>query len=129
MCVCVILQEQTPEDALDGPPELMFIHGGHTSRITSFDWSPDLPWTISSCADNNIVQLCKIDLSSPIFYSISTHHPPSSKFQGRWHLVFGKKITQSPQLPRKRRNVPEISFENIQWFLAFFLSTISKHST
>ena len=24
--------EQTPEDAEDGPPELLFIHGGHTSK-------------------------------------------------------------------------------------------------
>ncbi|ONM07071.1 hypothetical protein ZEAMMB73_Zm00001d033250 [Zea mays] len=33
-------QEQTPEDAEDGPPELMFIHGGHTSKISDFSWNP-----------------------------------------------------------------------------------------
>ena len=26
--------EQDPEDAEDGPPELLFIHGGHTDRVT-----------------------------------------------------------------------------------------------
>lgn len=25
-------EEQTPEDAEDGPPELLFMHGGHTNR-------------------------------------------------------------------------------------------------
>jgi WD40 repeat protein len=25
-------EEQTPEDAEDGPPELLFVHGGHTAR-------------------------------------------------------------------------------------------------
>jgi histone-binding protein RBBP4 len=25
-------EEQTPDDAEDGPPELLFIHGGHTAR-------------------------------------------------------------------------------------------------
>lgn len=27
-------EEQTPEDAEDGPPELLFVHGGHTARTT-----------------------------------------------------------------------------------------------
>jgi WD40 repeat protein len=26
-------EEQSPEDAEDGPPELLFIHGGHTSKV------------------------------------------------------------------------------------------------
>ena len=25
--------EQSPDDAEDGPPELLFIHGGHTSKV------------------------------------------------------------------------------------------------
>lgn len=29
-------EEQNPEDAEDGPPELLFIHGGHTSRVGDF---------------------------------------------------------------------------------------------
>lgn len=27
-------EEQSPEDAEDGPPELLFIHGGHTAKIS-----------------------------------------------------------------------------------------------
>lgn len=26
-------EEQSAEDAEDGPPELLFIHGGHTSKV------------------------------------------------------------------------------------------------
>ena len=25
--------DQDPEDAEDGPPELLFVHGGHTSKV------------------------------------------------------------------------------------------------
>lgn len=32
--------EQTPDDAEDGVPELMFVHGGHTARPTDFSWAP-----------------------------------------------------------------------------------------
>lgn len=29
-------EEQTPEDAEDGPAELLFIHGGHTAKVRLF---------------------------------------------------------------------------------------------
>ncbi|KAI8375997.1 NURF complex component [Radiomyces spectabilis] len=50
-------QEQTPEDAEDGPPELMFMHSGHTSKISQFDWNPTEPWMIASTAEDNVVQV------------------------------------------------------------------------
>ncbi|KAJ3433151.1 histone-binding protein msi1 [Anaeramoeba flamelloides] len=50
-------QEQTEEDAKEGPPELLFIHGGHTSRISDFSWSQNEPWVLSSTADDNIIQV------------------------------------------------------------------------
>ncbi|KAJ3434182.1 histone-binding protein msi1 [Anaeramoeba flamelloides] len=50
-------QEQTKEDAEEGPPELLFIHGGHTSRISDFSWSQNEPWVISSTANDNILQV------------------------------------------------------------------------
>ncbi|BBN09599.1 histone-binding protein RBBP4 [Marchantia polymorpha subsp. ruderalis] len=50
-------EEQLPEDAEDGPPELLFIHGGHTSKISDFSWNPNEPWLISSVAEDNILQL------------------------------------------------------------------------
>eukprot|EP00761_Pharyngomonas_kirbyi_P013919 gb/GECH01013949.1/.p1 GENE.gb/GECH01013949.1/~~gb/GECH01013949.1/.p1 ORF type:complete len:547 (+),score=121.73 gb/GECH01013949.1/:1-1641(+) len=51
--------EQSYEDAQDGPPELLFIHGGHTSKISDFDWNPNAgeEWVMGSVAEDNIVQV------------------------------------------------------------------------
>ncbi|KAI8332014.1 histone-binding protein RBBP4 [Chlamydoabsidia padenii] len=54
-------EEQTPEDAEDGPPELMFVHNGHTSRISEFDWNPLEPWMIASAAEDNIIQVWQVE--------------------------------------------------------------------
>eukprot|EP00028_Trichosphaerium_sp_Am-I-7-wt_P012531 CAMPEP_0168539314 /NCGR_PEP_ID=MMETSP0405-20121227/21752_1 /TAXON_ID=498012 /ORGANISM="Trichosphaerium sp, Strain Am-I-7 wt" /LENGTH=415 /DNA_ID=CAMNT_0008568849 /DNA_START=186 /DNA_END=1433 /DNA_ORIENTATION=- len=50
-------EEQTQEDAEDGPPELLFIHGGHTDKISDFGWSQNEPWVIASVAEDNILQI------------------------------------------------------------------------
>jgi len=49
--------EQTSEDAEDGPPELIFIHGGHTSKISDFSWNLNDDWVIASVAEDNILQI------------------------------------------------------------------------
>ncbi|TDL20887.1 WD40 repeat-like protein [Rickenella mellea] len=51
--------EQTPDDAEDGPPELMFIHGGHTSRPADFSWAPGKSehWHLASVSEDNIVMV------------------------------------------------------------------------
>ncbi|KAJ3826348.1 hypothetical protein F5880DRAFT_1504736 [Lentinula raphanica] len=36
-----ISQEQTPDDQENGPPELLFVHRGHTPRPTNFCWEPE----------------------------------------------------------------------------------------
>lgn len=36
--------EQTPDDAEDGPPEMLFMHGGHTNRVSDFTWNRNDPW-------------------------------------------------------------------------------------
>lgn len=48
---------QSPEDAEDGPPELLFIHGGHTSKISDFTWNSNDDWVIASVAEDNILQV------------------------------------------------------------------------
>ncbi|KAI8984557.1 WD40-repeat-containing domain protein [Mycotypha africana] len=53
-------QEQSAEDAEDGPPELMFVHAGHTNRISEFSWNPLENWTIASTADDNVVQIWRM---------------------------------------------------------------------
>ncbi|KAG3109472.1 Histone-binding protein [Phytophthora idaei] len=49
--------EQSPEDAEDGPPELLFIHGGHTSKISDFSWNPNDAWVVASVAEDNVLQI------------------------------------------------------------------------
>uniref|UniRef100_A0A8C5NMD4 RB binding protein 7, chromatin remodeling factor n=1 Tax=Junco hyemalis TaxID=40217 RepID=A0A8C5NMD4_JUNHY len=49
-------EEQSAEDA-DGPPELLFIHGGHTAKISDFSWNPNEPWVICSVSEDNIMQI------------------------------------------------------------------------
>lgn len=50
-------QEQSPEDAVDGPPELLFVHGGHTSKVFDFSWNCNENWYISSVAEDNVLQV------------------------------------------------------------------------
>lgn len=60
--------EQTPDDAEDGPPELLFVHGGHTSRPSDIAWAPvghpggavDMDWFMASCAEDNVVQIWRM---------------------------------------------------------------------
>ncbi|KAG4301974.1 hypothetical protein PCK1_001950 [Pneumocystis canis] len=50
-------EEQSSEDAEDGPPELLFMHGGHTNRVSDFSWNLNDPWVLSSSAEDNIVMV------------------------------------------------------------------------
>jgi histone-binding protein RBBP4 len=52
-------EEQTPEESQDGPPELLFIHGGHTNRISDFSWNQNDPWVVCSAAEDNLIQVWK----------------------------------------------------------------------
>ncbi|KAL2937100.1 WD-40 repeat-containing protein MSI2 [Bienertia sinuspersici] len=49
--------EQLEGEAQDGPPELLFSHGGHKAKISDFSWNKNEPWMISSVADDNTVQV------------------------------------------------------------------------
>mmetsp|Transcript_3662 Transcript_3662/g.6948 ORF Transcript_3662/g.6948 Transcript_3662/m.6948 type:complete len:463 (-) Transcript_3662:43-1431(-) len=50
-------QEQTPEDAEDGPPELLFIHGGHTSKLNDLSFNANDDWIVASVSDDNVLQV------------------------------------------------------------------------
>lgn len=50
-------EEQLTEDVDDGPPELLFSHGGHKAKISDFSWNKKEPWVISSVADDNSLQV------------------------------------------------------------------------
>ncbi len=49
--------EQTPEDAEDGPPELLFLHGGHTSKVSDIAFNTNDEWTIASVSEDNVLQV------------------------------------------------------------------------
>lgn len=53
-------EEQTADEEQEGPPELVFIHGGHTNKISDFSWHPEMPWTLATASEDNIVQVWKV---------------------------------------------------------------------
>ncbi|KAK0481492.1 WD40 repeat-like protein [Armillaria novae-zelandiae] len=55
----LIGSEQSPDDQEDGAPELLFIHGGHTSRPSDFCWAPGKmeDWTAASTSEDNVVMV------------------------------------------------------------------------
>lgn len=52
--------EQSKEEAEDGPPELFFIHGGHTDRLNDISWNPNDPWVMASVGEDNILQVWQV---------------------------------------------------------------------
>ncbi|KAG7752420.1 hypothetical protein KL911_003702 [Ogataea haglerorum] len=54
-------KEQLQDEMEDGVPELLMMHGGHTGGINDFQFSEEIPWTVASCADDNIVHLWKVN--------------------------------------------------------------------
>jgi len=50
-------KEQSPEDAEDGPPELLFVHGGHTAKVSDFSWNAQHPWVVASVSEDNVLQV------------------------------------------------------------------------
>eukprot|EP01015_Nassula_variabilis_P034978 TRINITY_DN8703_c0_g1_i4.p1 TRINITY_DN8703_c0_g1~~TRINITY_DN8703_c0_g1_i4.p1 ORF type:complete len:159 (+),score=37.83 TRINITY_DN8703_c0_g1_i4:64-477(+) len=51
-------KEVREEDARDGPPEMLFIHGGHRAKIPDFNWNPNDKLICASVEEeNNILQI------------------------------------------------------------------------
>lgn len=38
----------------------LFMHGGHTNRISDFSWNLHDPWVLCSAAEDNLVQIWKV---------------------------------------------------------------------
>jgi len=56
------INEMLPkEEFQDGPPELLFLHAGHTSRVSDICWDPNNPWVMASVAEDNIVQFWEME--------------------------------------------------------------------
>lgn len=87
---------QTPEDSEDGPPELLFIHGGHTSKISDLAWNPNDDWVVASVAEDNILQvrilasLCVYTDYATVEMLMTTHS--LCRF-GKWRRTFTRSQT------------------------------------
>jgi histone-binding protein RBBP4 len=49
--------EQDPEEAEDGPPELLFVHGGHTAKLNDVSFNLNDPWVVASVSEDNVLQV------------------------------------------------------------------------
>ena len=49
--------EKSAEDAEDGPPELLFIHGGHTDKISDIAWNASEEMVCATVSEDNILQI------------------------------------------------------------------------
>ncbi|KAK4105074.1 subunit C of CAF1 complex-like protein [Parathielavia hyrcaniae] len=58
--VSLVGEEQSPEDQEDGPPELLFMHGGHTNHLADLSWNLNDPWIMCSASEDNLLQIWKM---------------------------------------------------------------------
>jgi histone-binding protein RBBP4 len=59
----IIGAEQSEMEALEGPPELLFIHGGHTGPVMDFSWNENNDWMVGSVCEGPLLQVWKISES------------------------------------------------------------------
>ncbi|KAL6942487.1 hypothetical protein ACO0QE_003663 [Hanseniaspora vineae] len=57
--ICNFGAEQSPDDAEDGSPELLMMHGGHKSNVSDFSINPNIPWLMASAEEENVLQIWK----------------------------------------------------------------------
>ena len=50
-------EQSEAEDKEDGPPELMFIHGGHTAKVSDISWCHNEDWLLASVSEDNILHV------------------------------------------------------------------------
>jgi histone-binding protein RBBP4 len=52
--------EQQDDETEDGPPELVFMHCGHTDKVNDIAWSYSQDWLMASVADNEVLQIWEV---------------------------------------------------------------------
>lgn len=57
---------QTEEEKEDGPPELLFVHGGHTSKVLDFAWNSNVDHGVVAAtnSEDNILQVWQVSESA-----------------------------------------------------------------
>jgi WD40 repeat protein len=74
--------EQEGDDAADGPPELLFVHGGHTAKVSDFSWNSTDDFYIASVAEDNILQVWHMNQDMVFESGTSTSASASSAAAG-----------------------------------------------
>ncbi|EGR27354.1 multicopy suppressor of ira1, putative, partial [Ichthyophthirius multifiliis] len=54
-------QEIKNEDLQDGAPELLFMHSGHTEKVSDFSWNSNEEFLIASVEENNMLQVWQMN--------------------------------------------------------------------
>ncbi|CDJ59997.1 WD domain, G-beta repeat domain containing protein, putative [Eimeria maxima] len=80
-------EEQDPEDAEDGPPELLFTHGGHRADIYDASWNCEerFPQMVASVANDNRLHIWQ-PKSSVFFESDSEEEEDADQLEVLWIL-------------------------------------------
>ncbi len=39
---------------------MLFLHGGHTGRVSDFSWNHNEAWTIASVSEDNVLQIWNV---------------------------------------------------------------------
>lgn len=52
-------RSSTRENEIDPPPELLWVHGGHTESVSDISWNPALPWVLASVSNDNHIHIFK----------------------------------------------------------------------
>ena len=66
--------------------ELLFIHGGHTAKISDFSWNPNDPWVICSVSEDNIMQVWQ--MAENIYNDEEPETPASELEDGKWRKFY-----------------------------------------
>ena len=78
-------EEQNEEDAHAGPPEMLFLHSGHTAKVEDLSFRKGDGWLCATVSDDNIVQVWQM---SRKLYEMDVLGSSSSKKCGKG-LRFG----------------------------------------
>ena len=82
---CVSATKQDPGDEEYVPPELLFLHRGHTGVVSDFSWNTRDPWVIASVAEDNVLQVW--NLAEQIYKEV--YDESESSWEGKDDVFLG----------------------------------------
>ena len=101
-------EEQSHEEMEDGPPELLFIHGGHTSKVTDIDWNFNVPWLMASVGEDNQVQFWQ--MAENIYEDVDIYAEKENQKQSNSSDVTAKQLSPLKSV---------VSGQQVNWIYKF----------